>query len=549
MYVCDVGSFFQASLLSVIDPKGWAPGTEVVTPEEFAIIKSGKERRSTAVLDDDMKYYNRLENEVLGRVMHTLDLGFHEIGIHLPASKWFGPGQAAQAWLKGEGVPTREDLTAIVPGWFNEAARMSYYGGWFEQFIHGIIPGPSHEYDINSAYPAIIADLPCLLHGTYSRGDGIPTNENGLCLVYASIWSPSMPHGAGKQHIGAMLHRDERGRIFRPMATEGWFWWDELKAAERAGLVKRLDNRGRQKIQRWVRYDPCDCPPPMGGIRALYGKRLAVGKTSPLGKAAKLVYNSCYGKIAQSVGDPLYGNPVYASLITSGCRRMILDAIASHPKGKANVSMVATDAVYFLDPHTGLSVSDAMGEWDYKLRDDLTLFKPGVYWDNGTRRNIAEGTSPGFKARGFKAADFTRSIERIDREFRSWDDSDSGWKWPAVSFVPTFTMTTALQALRRRQWHTAGHVEAEPKPLTQNSDPWLKRDELRREEYDGRIIYRSDPHMCMTLNRGTLEWIPTHPYEKRFGMDDPWSDEYKTEHGITEDGNVVDILAWILTGE
>ncbi len=551
MYVCDVGSFFQTSFLKVIDPKGWADGTAVVTPEEYELIAAGKALRSTAVLDDSMRMYNQLENTVLARVMHTLDVGFHSIGVHLSPSKWFGPGQAAQAWLTNEKVPNRKQIISVTPQWFLEAARMSYFGGWFELFVHGIVPGMSHEYDINSAYPSVIAKLPCLLHGKYTRGTGMPvTKEGDLCLVYGKVWSPTMPSGSAGQYIGSMLHRDSAGRILRPMATEGWFWWDELKAAQRAGLVKRLDNKGRQQITQWVNYEPCDCPPPMANVEGLYDKRLEVGKTSPLGKAAKLVYNSDYGKFAQSIGDPLYGNPIYASRITSGCRTIILNAIATHPQGMASVAMVATDAVYFMSPHPGLTVSERLGEWDYKAKRNLTLFKPGVYWDDTTREQIAAELSPVFKARGFQAADFTTSISRIDSEYRLWDSQMSGqWQWPSVKFTPSFSMTTALQALRRKNWSDAGVVAAAPKAVEQDSNPSAKRDGLYRDTYEGRTIYRSNPHRGMVYANGTQEWVPSHPYEKRFGMDDPWSLESREHFGITPDGTVVDLLAWILTGE
>lgn len=289
MYICDVGSFFQTSFLKVIDPRGWMEGTSVVSNEEFEVIKRGKDSRSNAHLNEEMRYYNRLENKVLARVMRTLDSGFHEIGIHLPPSTWFGPGQAAQVWLKSAGVSTREEIAEVVPPWAFEAARMSYFGGWFEIMMHGIIPGETHEYDINSAYPSIIAKLPCLLHGTWTHGTGIPTVREGeYCLVNARVWSPDMPYGHSKQHIGGMLHRDRMGRILRPKASEGWYWFHELKAAEKAKLVKRLDNRGKQQIKGWVKYTPCDCPPPMRGVEGLYLKRLEVGKASPLGKSSQV---------------------------------------------------------------------------------------------------------------------------------------------------------------------------------------------------------------------------------------------------------------------
>lgn len=554
MYVCDAGGFFQTSFLRVVDPAEWPQGTAVVSPEEWDILVAGKARRSVAVLDDEMRSYNRLENVVLARVMRELDKGFHAIGVHLAPSKWFGPGQAAQAWLKTQGVPQGDTVRSITPPWAMEAARSAYFGGWFEIFLHGIIPGPSYEYDINSAYPSIISDLPCLLHGTWTYGNGVPTCRAGdLGFVYAKVWSPGMPEKTDQQYVGAMLHRDTKGRILRPLATEGWFVWDEVQAAADAKVIKRLDNGGKQQILRWVKYEPCKCEPPMAKVKWLYEKRLEAGKKSPLGKAAKLVYNSIYGKFAQSVGDPIFGNPIYAALITAGCRTLILNAIATHPGGINNVSMVATDAVYFTTPHPGLPVSNKLGEWDHKVRRNLTLFKPGVYWDDGNREEIASGRNPHFKARGFRAADFASSIIRVDKEFLQWRKfratsagTNPNWKWPRVEFVPAFSMTTALQALRQNDWTRAGSVKG-GKPLVQDSNPADKRRGLFR---DG-DIFRTLPHRGMRINPETLqeEWIPSVPYEKRFGMEDPWSDEYKEQFGITEDGSVLDILAWILKGE
>jgi len=565
MYVCDVGSFFQSSFLKVIDPKGWAPGTEVITDEEWEIIKAGKGKRSTAVLDDEMRYYNRLENVILSRVMGTVDRGFRDIGIVLSPAKWFGPGQAAQAWLKNERVPSREDVAEVVPLRYMEAARASYFGGWFEIMMHGKIPGVTHEYDINSAYPSIIAKLPCLLHGEYTHGTGLPPSvEGSLTLVYGEIESPNARETwtQKNQHIGAMLHR-EHGQISRPMVTEGWFWWDELLAAQRVGLIKKLDNKGvHQKITKWVQYVPCDCAPPMANIAALYEKRLKVGKKSPMGKGAKLVYNSAYGKFAQSTGqNPIFGNGVYASRITSGCRTMILDAIATHPYGKADVAMVATDAVYFLHPHPTLPLSEELGEWDHEEKVNLTLFKPGVYWDESVRRRIADGQNPNFKARGFKADDFSEALGKVDLIFTSWDSIPEtefekynapteilpgvhrkpAWMWPEVDFSPSFVMVTAVQALQRNKWADAGKVMTEGIELKQSSDPYMKREKLVRETYKGRVIYRSMP------KRITVG--PSEPYDKHFGMDDPWSDEYRAQFGETEEARIMDILAWILNGD
>src|ERR1700704_5024609 len=422
-YVCDVGHFFQTSFLTAIDPSKWPSGREIVTRDEYELIRIGKENRSEAIaVDDDMRMYNQLENDVLCRMMRVVDEGFHAIGVHLTSSKWFGPGQAAQTWLKKIQVPTGEQIREVVPDAFLEASRCAYFGGWFEISVHGIVPGISHEYDVNSAYPAIIANLPCLLHGRYSIGEGIPdTHPGDLCAVYARILAPGMPGAAITQRLGTMLHRDPHGRILRPLATQGWFWWDELQAANRARLVKRLDKHRKQRILHWVKYEPCNCDPPMAAISDLYLRRLEVGKNTPMGKGARLVYNSDYGKFAQSVGDPIYGNPVYASRITSGCRTQILEAVGTHPDGMSAVCMVATDGVYFMSPHPSLPISSKLGEWDHAEKANLTLFKPGVYWDDATRERIANGKSAAFKARGFKASDFIRQIESVDDTFIAWN--------------------------------------------------------------------------------------------------------------------------------
>lgn len=538
MYVCDAGPFFQSSLLSVIDPQKWPE--PIVTPEEFALVQAGKMRRATAKLDDESRLYNRLENVILSRVMGTLNSGFKEIGVALPASKWFGPGQVAQASLKGK-APAIGEYLEIIPAWFLEAARASYFGGWFEIPVHGLIEGITHEYDINSAYPYVISKLPCLLHGTYTRGTGKPqTSPGDLCLVRARVQTRSYGKSPQPDYLGAMLHRDQDGRISRPRITEGWFWLHELEAAQRAGCITRISP---ERYYEWCNYSPCSCPPPLADTAELYEMRLRVGKDTPLGKACKLVYNSRYGKFAQSVGEPIYGNPIYASLITAGCRTMILDAIATHPDGKKAVAMVATDGVYFLTPHPGLPLSKKLGEWEHAEKKNITLFKPGVYWDDKARAAIADGEAPAFKARGINAKDFAGQLQGVDETFRSWGTATPGLssgRWPSVKFTPSFSMVTALQALTRGKWSLAGHVESAPEPLEQNANPSAKRAD---PWYDPDMkVHRTEPRWfgegsgLFYNGKTTIIDVRSTPYEKRFGLDDPWSEESLTIHGITPDG-------------
>ena len=500
MNICDTGAFFQQSFLKVIDPKNWE--TPICTPEEFATVLEGKNKRATAVLDDDMIRYNALENELLARVMTQYNQGLSAEGIRLKTSQWFGPGQAAQAWFKKVGAPTTEQVIEWVPEWARRAARDSYFGGWFEIFMHGYIPGPMWEYDIHSAYPHIIRTLPCLRHGTWTQGAGESYPAGPYTLIYAEV-------EGNDPHIGAMLHRDKSVNIRRPSKTGGWYWLSEVRAAQRAGLIHTV------KVTEWVSYKACNCPPPLADMAELYAKRVELGNKNAQGKALKLVANSSYGKTAQSVGNPVYANPVYASLITAGCRTMILDAIASHPLGTKDVAMVATDGVYFRHRHTGpgLPITEHdLGTWEEVEHTNMTLFKPGVYWADKARASVRKGDDAIFKARGVNAKQFSQELERIDSMWETMEFDN----WPAVEFKVGFKMQSLKQALQHPgKWDTAGNITDETS-VKQNANPGKKR---WRPDWDGDIIRSMPwPNGPGGIGKG---WplVYSNPYAKPMGDD------------------------------
>lgn len=538
MYICDTGPFWQTSFLKVIDPKGWEE--PVCTEEEYAIVVEGKsDRGSTHDYGDSsyyqsMQMYNVLENEILSRVTERLNQGFMNdaIPIRLKNNEWYGPGRAAQTWMdmlhrkvadpeavewnkkygderKNEGGLLNADVYMSMPSWFYDAAQASYYGGWFEQFMHGHI-GDVWEYDINSAYPFVIASLPCLHtigehDGEYERGsgEGYPRDESRYTLVNCTV-TGSNPF------IGSMPYRTRDGRILRPNVTSGWYWLSEIRASQRAGLIDTLE------VSEWVSYKPCSCTPPFNppdiGIERMYRLRLEAGKNSPQGKAMKLVYNSAYGKTAQSVGTPKYSNPVYASLITAGCRILILDAIASHPDGARAVSMVATDGVYFTSKHPTLPLdSTTLGLWDETFKPNMTQLMPGVYWDDETRRRVSEGLSPKLKSRGISAGDLANEIDRLDYLFAEQHDrirNGDVYEWPGIQIRIRFLMDTAKLALQRGKWNTAGTVHHDA-IRSISSNPGSKRiPEAYRDSATG--ITRTRPYGEMPNRNST-------PYHKSFG--------------------------------
>lgn len=517
MVICDTGAFFQKKFIDVIASHVGG----LITQEEFNTILEGKTRRSVARLDDDMKRYNALENSVLSRVMGQLNEGFSGVGIKLRSDQWFGPGQAAQRWLNNIGAPTSQDVYEVIPEYAAETAQKTYYGGWFEIFRHGIIPGETYEYDINSAYPYAIANLPCLLHGDWnvctSPSDAI-LQPGILRMVHTSVTGTNL-------RIGTLPHRTPKAAIMRPHQTRGWYWEHEVIAAMAAGLIDTIE------VDEYVEYVPCDCPKPFRSIAELYKKRLEVGKNTPSGMAYKLVYNSSYGKMAQSVGKPKFANSVYASLITAACRTMILEAIATHPGGTDDVLMVATDGVYFRNPHPGLELDkERLGAWDESVKENMCLFMPGVYWDDKSRKALREGKEVRVKSRGVSARDLSLCIAAIDDQFKNMVD---GSDWPSIEIGINFNMTSAKLALARGKWHTAGDVIFDGiKKIDAN--PKSKRDPRVYME-DGILTTKPYP-MGETLD--------TTPYDRTFARPESEDDGWE----LTPDGSVRLDLVGMLNG-
>lgn len=482
MHICDSGSFFQMSLLAVLNKKNWRVWP--ITQTEYDIILEGKNRRDHATLDKAMMHYNKLENMILCRVMRLLAEAFQSIGIKIAKDQWYGPGATASKWLQNNGIPKRSTLRtkqddgtkALMPEWFWDDCHKSYYGGWFEIFSHGIIQGTSYNYDINNAYPYAATRLPHICgECRYRRGRGEPTSDGPYVLVYATVFSRS-------DRIGPVPYREKDGTILRPRVSKGWYWRFEIDAAARAGLVKQV------MYYEWAEFIPCTHPEPMRGIRSLYNRRLEVGKDTAEGMAIKLNNNSIYGKFAQSVGSAPYGNWFYASYITAHCRTQILNAISSHPNQADSVLMVATDGICFDSPHPYLPVSKELGEWAQSEYEELVLFKPGVYWHKVGKDNLLK-----VKSRGVPRDAFLEACQQAEAQFEifSMHQAVPGWivgdhyeldevelalskAWPNFFIPVTFRMRSCRQALNEGNWNGSAVVLDEIY-LKQDSDPSNKR--------------------------------------------------------------------------
>jgi hypothetical protein len=268
-----------------------------------------------------------------------------------------------------------------IPSWD------AYYGGRFEITAHGPIRQPVHEYDINSAYPAVIRHLPCLLHGRWEESN---PDSPGIRLGHVR-WN------VGKVPFGPLPHRSRQGDITFPQMGSGWYWSPEWP-----------DDPGTYVVDKCYRWVPNCEHRPFYWVKDRYEQRKAHKQAGRKGQAMmlKLGYNSLYGKMAQNVGQAPWRNSVYAGLVTSTCRKWLRAAAMQRPD---DIVMFATDGVYSLSP-LDVPINAELGGWEYGCYDDgLHIVRPGIYFSPDGKAKV--------KSRGISRATVERHAEEIIRAF------------------------------------------------------------------------------------------------------------------------------------
>lgn len=367
----DTFRFFQSSFLNAL--ANWS----MATPAELELIATMKEQRQAFSEADwseggDVERYCLEECRLLARMMHKLRDAARDAGIKLES--WHGAGSIASAMLKQHEVAVH---VAKHPDKVDLAVRRAYFGGRFECSRIGTIGEPVHGYDINSAYPYALLDLPSLV-GRWRRGPGskralLQLDPLERHVVVCIEWNVS--HDVhGPPAWGPFPVRLQNGTIIFPARGEGCYWLWEVQAAARLFGAAALRVKGSWEL---VPDDPGVRP--HGDIAHYYQERLRWGKDGP-GLVLKLGMNARYGKSAQRVGRPRWASLVWAGIVTARCRAMLLDAMAK-VRDLRSVLMLATDGLWSLEEIPSLDRGRGLGQWDEKTYGQgVFLARPGVYF-------------------------------------------------------------------------------------------------------------------------------------------------------------------------
>jgi hypothetical protein len=310
----------------------------------------------------------------MAKLARKLTEAHEDAGI--PLTNYYGAGSTASSMLKQMGI---KELRGNPPDDMKEAIAGAFFGGRFENSIIGPIPGEVWSYDISSAYPYELCFLPCLLHGSWKY----TKRRNDLEKATAALVQYRLRRPTKDGYTwGPFPFRLKDGSIAFPIQSDGgWVYLDEYLEGE--SLFPEV-----QFKEAYILVQDCDCKP-FEKIPQYYRERVKLGKEAK-GIVLKLGMSSCYGKLAQSLGDnPPFQSWIWAGMITSGCRAQIL-RMASRLSSLDQLLMVATDGIYTRERVSDLprpldtgtyDLPKPLGGWEEKrVSQGIFAARPGIYF-------------------------------------------------------------------------------------------------------------------------------------------------------------------------
>lgn len=367
----DVISFFQTSFVNACASY---LGDDFPHRE---LIETNKRLRSSFRSDDlsEISRYNDAELENLLSLMQELRERLAR--ANLKPSRWDGPGAIAVALMQRQGVKEHKGTSPDIVG---KSVRSAYFGGRFEVRRFGHVEAPAYEYDINSAYPRALLEVPSLAGGTWHFHKGDPgSHPFALYNLHYDGTGPGMRMDLPQPL--PVRHRD--GSVAFPLQAIGTYWTPEVDVTRR--YVEQYG--GKLTIHSaWI-FEPASTVRPfeyLGPLYALRQKLKASGDGAHV--AYKLAMNSHYGKLAQQVGwwidddgnihIPPYHQLEWAGYVTSYCRAMVYGAALP---ALERIIAWETDAV-FTDVPLDVPIGTGLGEWSAVEFRDLTYLQSGMYF-------------------------------------------------------------------------------------------------------------------------------------------------------------------------
>ncbi len=407
----DVFGFFQKSFTETLEE--WFsdylcdgiitfPGGQAVDLNHIKAMKKARSTFTTAQLEE-IKLYCMQECVALAHLMERLQEYLHIVGVSL--SRWDGAGAIASSLLESKGVKDHVTQGPGIQAHLNKPVHdvclRAYAGGRFEEGYNGVYLGKMWNYDVRSAYPSVMPELPSMKNGMWRLVKGMSNHKYSLMHVRWRF-DDMLPYYP-------FFFRDDQGSIYFPSTGEGWYHRSEVDAALRAHAQGKLSTErdaGSIDILETWEFHQYEQTKPFAFVTDLYEQRRrwkAEEPPNPAEKVLKTAINSFYGKTAQSLGGtaekpPPFHNIYWAGYITAAIRAKIFDAImlASKPE---SVVLIATDGIYSTVP-LDLPLGESLGQWEVHPIDGVVVVQAGIYW--GLKKLDQEPSHEGLTEKEFK---------------------------------------------------------------------------------------------------------------------------------------------------
>lgn len=373
--IWDIWSFFRTSFVRTIQQYlGDVP--------QLDDIIAGKAERNVFIyedLEDKIKPYWRLELKYTVDLMERFRQLLKEADLNI--SKWHGPGAMAEYLFTHNRVELH--MNRGLPDALLTASQYAFAAGRFEPYRIGRACRRIYKYDINSAHPTTIANLPSLKHGWQFIDNPVDVMrylKSGAFGLYHVDYEGQFDTSILQPH--PFFKRDKNSMVSFPLSVSSWRWMPEIVTAM-ATMTDTITRDYFHVTEAWILED--DGTRPFEWVRDKYRQRKewqAAGNQAQY--ALKLALNSLFGKTAQKAGwinsgkIPRWHQLEWAGYITSGTRAILWPALWDAYQKDALIA-VDTDSVMSYCP-LDLPVSSEMGDWDLELWDDLIFLQNGIYF-------------------------------------------------------------------------------------------------------------------------------------------------------------------------
>lgn len=259
-----------------------------------------------------------------------------------------------------------------IPTNILDIAFQCYYGGRFEVLRRGSFK-KLYNYDINSAYPDVIRELPSLKYGNWVKVKKVSKKEKiGYYKVILDI---------NKKIISPFCIRTKNLVIFPNGIFHVWITWYEADLL-RDSIIK---------LHYGYEYRPTNREyyPFRNAIDYLYKfKTYYKDKEEVFYWLYKLTMNALYGCFVERhlktidedtkvITSGILFNSVYGSIITAKTRWKLIKDLQK--KDYKHIVGFHTDSIISTKPLNYLKCSDQIGDWNLEKQDSGVVLMSGIY--------------------------------------------------------------------------------------------------------------------------------------------------------------------------